>query len=97
LDLVYRYGDKVRFDTAAACRFLVEAAPPSNVDRSGTVHWQTEIQLTGSYLRTSSTAATSHPVDINTALPSSRAENAMIARRQGGKRVKDQAWTSADF
>ena len=38
LNLAYRYGGKVRFEAASTCRFLLEAPPQSNVDRSGTGH-----------------------------------------------------------
>jgi len=43
LDLAYRYGGKARYETATTCRFLVEAPPLRNGDRSGTVHGQTEL------------------------------------------------------
>jgi len=51
LDLAYRDGGKARFETATTCRFLVEAPPLRNGDRSGTKHGQTEFQLTGSCMR----------------------------------------------
>jgi|TARA_R110002124_G_scaffold267715_1_gene435021 hypothetical protein len=38
LNLAYRYGGKVRIEAATTCRFLLEAPPLSNVDRSGTGH-----------------------------------------------------------
>ena len=38
LNLACRYGGKVRCEAATTCRFLLEAPPLSNVDRSGTGH-----------------------------------------------------------
>lgn len=38
LNLAYRYGGKARFETATTCRFLLEAPPLGNDDRSDAVH-----------------------------------------------------------
>ena len=41
-DLAHRYGGKVQLKAATTCRFLLEAPPLSNVDRSGTDHGRPE-------------------------------------------------------